>query len=510
MSTAPLKLPNAENGQVRPVSRRQRIRATKIDSWNLHAFSTGSLTRWFGEVIFFIVVAGAPFPFGSDDPSSIAFWCMLLGISCILLALGSERLKRLQIVILFAIGGLAGLYAFVLHEQLADRPWLAPYLPIWSQTASMLGIRIQYSASIVRGEPFFAIGPTIANTLALVCGLFVGSADGRAHRVLKVVGWSGLTYALYGLFGFFLEPTQILWRDKQYYLGSLTGTFINRNTAAAYFGSSALIWLCILIRGIRHHLGARVGSWRTVPRRLLIEPPKSAAVWFAAWFFCVAAMFLTVSRAGVAVSLFAMVIVTTIYFRKDVPKRYGIGVFAIIVAGVAVLLLQFMGGAVSNRFDLQGLADEGRLAAYASTLNIIADHPWFGTGLGTFRWAFMAYRSSTISMQGLWDIAHDTPLELAAEGGIPLALVVCGAWTIAFGLLMRSARAGGRQGLVALAALGVSLIGVLHSTIDFTLQIPGYSIPMFGLLGSALAGCASERKSKHSQMLAKSCESDLR
>ena len=208
-------------------------------------------------------------------------------------------------------------------------------------------------------------------------------------------------------------------------------------------------------------------------------------------------MFLTVSRAGVAVSLFAMVIVTTIYFRKDVPKRYGIGVFAIVVAGVAALLLQFMGGAVSNRFDLQGLADEGRLAAYASTLKIIADHPWFGTGLGTFRWAFMAYRSSAISMQRVWDIAHDTPLELAAEVGIPLALVVCGAWIIAFGLLIRSARAGGRQGLVALATLGVSLIGVLHSTIDFTLQIPGYSIPIFGLLGSALPGCASERKSEY-------------
>ncbi len=97
---------------------------------------------------------------------------------------------------------------------------------------------------------------------------------------------------------------------------------------------------------------------------------------------------------------------------------------------VALVLLQFMGGVVSNRFDVTGLADEGRFAAYRSTLRMIADFPWFGTGLGTFAWSFPAYRSPDVSMWGVWDIAHSTPLELAAEVGLPLAGAVCLGWAV--------------------------------------------------------------------------------
>ncbi len=486
---------DASTDETQPVKRRSKGgRRSTRELRHLPALSVRSGFRWAGEIAFYVVIAGAPLPFGSDQPSSVALWCVLLGISCVLLAATTSHLTRLQTAILFAVGGLVALYALVLHEQLADHPWIAPYLPIWSQTAAILHLDIQPSASLVKGEPFFALGPTLANILALVCGLFVGAAEDGALRTLKVIGWSGVTYAVYGLFAFFAEPTKLLWREKQFYLGNLTGTFVNRNTAAAYFGSTALIWLCLLMRQARHHLGAKVGPWRTVPRRILDDPPKPAAVSFAAWFFCLAAMFLTASRAGVALSLFAMVVVVTIYFRADVPKRYGIGVFAAAAAAVALALLQFMGGVVSNRFDLQGLADEGRLAAYVSTLHMIADHPWFGTGLGTFQWAFPAYRSSAISMRGVWDIAHNTPLELAAEVGIPLAAVVALAWIAAFAVLAHGLRARGRHGLAALAALGMSLVAVLHSLVDFTLQIPGYSIPAIGLLGAALSGCGASKK----------------
>ena len=32
----------------------------------------------------------------------------------------------------------------------------------------------------------------------------------------------------------------------------------------------------------------------------------------------------------------------------------------------------------------RGLSDEARLETYRSTLRMIVDHPWFGTGLGDF------------------------------------------------------------------------------------------------------------------------------
>ena len=99
-----------------------------------------------------------------------------------------------------------------------------------------------------------------------------------------------------------------------------------------------------------------------------------------------------------------------------------------------------LGGNVSGRFDVQGLSDEGRLETYRSTLRMIADHPWFGTGLGTFAWSFPAYRSANVSMWGVWDRAHSTPLELASDLGLPLAGLIVLAWLIVLGVLIRGVR----------------------------------------------------------------------
>src|SRR5260221_236822 len=99
-------------------------------------------------------------------------------------------------------------------------------------------------------------------------------------------------------------------------------------------------------------------------------------------FVCLMAMFLTSSRAGVVLSLFVLIVTFIVYFRRDLPSRSGIWVAVGGSAAVALILLQFLEGAVSSRFDVQGLADEGRFAAYRSTMHIIADYPWFGTGLG--------------------------------------------------------------------------------------------------------------------------------
>jgi O-antigen ligase len=134
-----------------------------------------------------------------------------------------------------------------------------------------------------------------------------------------------------------------------------------------------------------------------------------------------------------------------------------------------------------------GLSDAGRLSVYRSTLRIIADFPWFGTGLGTFALSFPAYRSADMSMHGLWGIAHNTHLEFASEMGIPLTLVVALAWIVALVGLSFGLRGRRRRMIAPLASLAVALIALLHSSIDFSLQVAGYSIVVFALLGLGLS-----------------------
>ena len=118
---------------------------------------------------------------------------------------------------------------------------------------------------------------------------------------------------------------------------------------------------------------------------------------------------------------------------------------------------------------------------------MIADHPWFGTGLGTFVWSFPAYRSANVSMWGVWTFAHSTPLELAADLGLPLAGLIGLAWLVVLVVLMRGVRTRRNDRIVPAGALAVAILGLAHSVIDFSLQIPGYAIVVFALVGAGLA-----------------------
>jgi O-antigen ligase len=327
--------------------------------------------------------------------------------------------------------------------------------------------------------------------LAIACGFLVGADRGRARQLIKVIAWSGAAYAAYGILAHLLDPSRILWRQKQAYLAYLTGTFVNRNSAAAYFGSCAVVWSLLLWERVRLQMPRGPIEWRVVSSQLFRSTPRKVVVAFAMLFLCLAAMFMTGSRAAVVLSLLALIIAFMAFFRRDLHRGTGL-VTALAGSGtVALIVLQVMGAGVNARFDIQHAADEGRFETYKATLRLIADHPWFGTGQGTFAYAFPAYRSSNISMWGVWDIAHNTLLEIASDMGVPIAILVIAAWIVAFAVLIRGAMIRRRHLVVPVAALAVAVLAVLHSMVDFSLQIPGYSIVALALIGAGLAQSAS-------------------
>jgi O-antigen ligase len=429
--------------------------------------------------------------FGSTDSATIAIWCAVLGVGLVLAS--TSRLEKAHLLLLAGVAFVVLCFGFVLHEQLSDHPWAASFNPVWSRASDALGTKLSPSVSIVKWEPFYALGRPLANILALVLGLIVGVDSRRARQGARIMAWAGVAYAAYGIVALMLDPTSILWREKTAYVGSLTATFINRNTAAAYFGSCSAVWLVLLMGAIRRNLPRGPIEWKNVPEALISKTHKDVLVRFVMLFVCLAAMFMTGSRAGVLVSLGVMTVTFMIFFGRDMPRGLGFGIALLACAAVSLLILFLLGGNVNNRIDLQGLSDAGRLSAYRSTLRIISDNPWFGTGLGTFVYAFPAYRSSDISIGGLWDRAHSTPLEFASDMGILLALVVALAWIIALVVLSVGLRGRRRSMSVPLSALAVSLIALLHSTIDFSLQIAGYSIVVFALLGLGLSQVVASR-----------------
>src|SRR5580704_335833 len=103
------------------------------ESKNSVATIRARISSW----ILLIVSALAPLPLGSNEPISIAIWCIVLGACVTIAPVPVFRPAQLGLVALFGVIIIA--YAFVLHEQLAVHPWLAAPHPIWHQAEQALG-----------------------------------------------------------------------------------------------------------------------------------------------------------------------------------------------------------------------------------------------------------------------------------------------------------------------------------------------------------------------------------
>jgi hypothetical protein len=95
-------------------------------------------------------------------------------------------------------------------------------------------------------------------------------------------------------------------------------------------------------------------------------------------------------------------------------------------------------------------------------------------------------------MWGVWDRAHDSLLEIAAEAGIPFAGIVVAGWIAAMSILAVGIRRRYDPTASTIAFCACLLVS-LHSLIDFSLQIPGVAIPVFALAGTGLAQSISSR-----------------
>ena len=456
-------------------------------------------------VMIFTIIAIAPFPFGSVSPVAVSMLCGIAGLAIALFALRPPPLPSALVICgatLFLIAG----YATVVFLQQAPRLPGDPLAhPIWSEASELLGQKLAYSSSIAKDQPYFAIGAPLLTLLLFVGGYICGSDEGLAHLLLRVVAWTGGCYAVFAICSFAIEPTMVLWHAKIAYMSSLTGTFTNRNTAAVYFGSSAIVWLVIALQRMeskrrRRHRSRRDQSSRTWSRRTWTRLRSSVTplVFFA---ICTFAVLLSGSRAGAASTFIGLLVAFVITFRGTLSRRtrrwlaYGGTGFVIF------MIYQVFESGVGDRLQSEGVASGGRTSGVYSILHLIAEFPWLGTGLGTFRWGFSAYRSNEISGWGVWDKAHNVTLEIAAEGGLALAGLVLLAWVIAIGILIFSVIRNRRPAPLVLAALAVSTVACLHSLVDFSMQIPGYAVTVAAVLGGGVAQALRSQKSGDSLIL---------
>jgi O-antigen ligase len=442
------------------------------------------------------VLSLAPLFFGSVDQVWVAIWTVLLSAAA--LCGLAEPLVAAQARLLLVFLALCCAYALVAIVQVVPHAIDPLNDPVWQRAKDLLGTDLSSRISSRAEISPVAIGHFLLFLTAFLSGFFVGASRRNGDTLVWFARYAILFYAIYGLMALALTPNMLLWAPKTAYLGTLTASFVNHNTAATFVGAGVILWFCSAWLSLQ--------SLRFSSIRLLLLMPSNEHVAFkvilraAAGFTCFFALLLTASRGGLICSCLGLLVAIGLMIAGRLKPRfwYGLG------SGAAALVVMAIWLSRTGRIGSQGLFDSARWSVYAFCIDAIGQRPLLGAGLGTFADLFPSLRSADINGWGVWEYAHSTILEIALEMGIPIAAMVIFAAVASLIILAKAAIRSGESGRSSVSAItGIAVLSYLHSMIDFPLQIPGYLILFAILLGCGLArasgGAANASRSEMAQ-----------
>lgn len=306
----------------------------------------------------------------------------------------------------------------------------------------------------------------------------VATRRDRAGRMATIIFVGVVAQALWALVALEMLNDFAFW-GKTDYLGSATGTFVNRNSLATFLGMGLVLGLGLVAHKADHPRG-RVS--RPVPwfERLGMD----GVLLGVGLLIIFLALYATNSRMGVIASL-AGAIVTFVLLRSASGAhrtRVAAESAALVLAAVVLLVMTSQGEALLDRLLYVQRDGVNRLAIYAQTLELIRLRPLTGFGFDAFAPAFEAVRAPPLLGNVYYDLAHNSFLGLWAENGLivgslpPLLLALAG-WNL------WSARRGAEgYGGLAAAGLGVLVLGAVHSVFDFSLEIPANIYLMLAII----------------------------
>jgi O-antigen ligase len=447
-----------------------------------------------------LILALAPLPLGSARPLP---WSVLALAAAILLvmATGQELLdpapSRALRPLLAPLMLMALVFAWIVFQMMPTGLAL-PYAPIWSMAQNVLGTTLSPSISVDR----YQSAADLLHLLTYVAIFFAAwraARDGESPRfLLRLIGWIGAAYALYGIVVYSLGNTSILWLRKWAYTSDLTGTFVNRNSFATFLGLALVCNLALFTELFARRLD-------TSSRRMAIlsafESILSRGLWITLRIVLVGgALLLTHSRGGTISTLIAIVVLSLLIWSA--PSLRGEWRKPLVVAiGLGTCLVGFAAGAgLLTRFETTAIAEDGRSTVYAETMQAIREHPIFGTGLGTFQFVYPAYQTPDIA--GFYDLAHDDYLENTLDLGIPAALAFFAALVLLAGQCVLGMFQRRRNAIYPVVALAATVLVGVHAVVDFSLQIPAVAVTYAAILGIGVAQSVSTGRRRNRTLTA--------
>jgi O-antigen ligase len=335
---------------------------------------------------------------------------------------------------------------------------------MWPLTVFQVGIFSLTAVSLCRVRPRFS-WPLVPLSFAILCG------------VLQVL--TGHTVYAH-------ETKTDIVRWTTYLAVFLTGAFLFRTDSVRRWFAKAMLWFAFVVSilaTIQICTSNGETFWSPLFTRFVIGPILSPNL-YAAFIEIVlpialyeslrrernallystiagvlyATLIASASRAGAVLGTSEIVLVISIMWARGRASGREVGGALLKMVFMVVFFTTVMGWEAVWAHLRAPDPMAVRREFYISSLHIVAAHPWFGTGLGT--WATVYPQWAIIDTGGFANQAHNDWLQWTAEGGIPLGIML-------FTLFLWSVR----PALRTIWGLGV-IAFFLHALVDYPFSRP--------------------------------------
>ena len=411
-------------------------------------------------------------------------WAFFAGLSCSLLAAQLLQPTSNSVRSNAPISNVIPTYSYPVLLPLCFVPLVIILQWIWAFVSSAAGFDAGFGIGAHHDlylEALQSIGLCSFFTLTL---LLLNTRDRVKSAIWTVVLAAGFQ-ALYGSLMVMSGLEYGFFSKKWAYLQKATGTFVNRNHLAGYLEMSLALGIGFLLASSTRYSG----NWQQRMRQfieMLLSPKVIMRLTLA---IMVIGLVMTRSRMG-NTAFFASLMIAgglALLLMRNKSKSTTILLTSLLLIDVAIVGTFFGVEKVADRLQGSSIEKESRDEVSRDTFNMWLENPILGTGAGSFKYTYPSHKSDDVTATRLYDYAHNDYLEFLAEFGVIVYLALVAAvlislyWAIQ---AMRLRRNSLQQGMGFAATMGIIAI-LIHSSVDFNLQIPANAFMFVFLLAIA-------------------------
>ncbi len=453
---------------------------------------------------FLILIAWLPLPLGSNRPWAegiMEIWTFSLMFLWLIAFMRnqvqtSDTYKKAAPVI-----GLFLLWLGWILLQIIPLPpvWVASFSPAAFDHHSLVNSSDLMTLSLDPHATAAGWFKSLVYVLIFILSLLLIHSRRRLRQLAYVVIYSGLFQAVYGSlmtlsglgYGFFIQNPLAL--------NVTTGTFINRNHFAGYLVMTLSVGIGMMIASLDTESDYTAKQRLRYYLKLILSTKLRLRLYLV---MMVIALVLTHSRMG-NTSFFASLMIAGglgLILSRHATRGTIVLLISLIAIDVLIVGAWFGLEKVVERIEETTLVTETRDEVDIYVYQQWKDYQWTGSGLGSFYSVFPRYRKEDV--RGYYDHTENDYLEFASETGV-IGVALLGsvvAMSIYAALMAQYRRRDPLMRGISFAAIMSICAMLIHSTVDFNLQIPANAATFMLILSMAWISYGFRNKVKKKQV----------